>query len=153
MANVSKKEARKALAAQVAADRAALAQGQGAEPAAPRTDLRSGGSIIVTPASNAAAVQARQEEVARAQARVEATRDDPDRFMVRPHPIAGFELAEIFAEWGRRGQVVTVDDLLAKGGVTTLCGGLGLPWMMSSETPEQFGDRIARGILALLKEV
>lgn len=73
----------------------------------------------------------------------------PGAEMVAVFSVAGFELAEIFAEWARRGATITTAELLAD----TCCNGLGPPWLMQKETPEEFGQRVARAILQLIKEV
>lgn len=85
----------------------------------------------------------------------------PDADMVAIKAIAGFELAEIFAEWARREDA---ERGTFQGPELDRCDGLGPPWRIFQriggalvfewgETPEAFGERIAKGILKLLKEV
>lgn len=106
---------------------------------------------------------------AKATAAAKAGMADPDSDMVAIKAIAGFELAEIFAEWARREDA---EGGKFKGPQLERCDGLGPPWRVFGgadwasdapddhrltttwgETPEAYGERIARGILKLLKEV
>jgi hypothetical protein len=95
-------------------------------------------------AARLAAAQAQATEEAKAGMKA------PGADMVAVFSIAGFELADIFAEWARRS--------VAEGSRDTpraedWAGGLGPSWQMPHETPEAFGQRVARAVLKLLKEV
>lgn len=104
--------------------------------------------------------RARADEM---RAKAKAGQQHPDADMVGVKAIAGFELADVFAEWARREE--------AERGAFSIelerCGGLGPPWRMFrqggdhgtrltfewAETPEAYGERCARAVLKLLKEV
>lgn len=104
------------------------------------------------------AAQALAESTARMQAEADKGMKHPGADMVRVFSVAGFELADVFREWtwraneecGRRGwsypQLSTAD-------AAALCDGLGPPWPIGIESPEATGDRYARAILRLIKEV
>jgi hypothetical protein len=98
------------------------------------------------------------QEAATAQAK--AGQAAPGADMVAVFSIAGFEIADIFAEWQRR----TAADATAQGDTVgpdseghiidgNTAGGLGPPWILLQETPEAFGQRVARAVLTLIKEV
>lgn len=87
------------------------------------------------------------DEVDRRIAEAQAAAKDPAADWVRVRAIAPFEIAAIFAEWQRRADAGELDVF-----------GIGPPSRMTAfglpiETIEQFGDRIARGVFQLLKEV
>lgn len=69
-----------------------------------------------------------------------ASRSHEEDRMTIPVSIAGFEIAEIFAEWARRMEAGEADDI-------------GVTYRVSTETTEEYGQRIAAGLLKLLKEV
>lgn len=79
-----------------------------------------------------------------------AAMEAPEALMVQVHAIAGFELGDIFAEWARRWAPVAI---AASAFSHRSLDGLGPPLRLHDETYEEFGERIARGILRLLKEV
>lgn len=85
-----------------------------------------------------------EERMAAATAAMQANAQEgmahPDADMVAVKAIAGFELAAVFAEWAQRAEDHDLGDL-------------GLPRQNATENNAQFGERIARGILKLLKEV
>lgn len=64
--------------------------------------------------------------------------------------VAPFEIADIFAEWARRDEA---SEALGFESQSERCGGLGPPWPMISETPEDYGRRVAAVFIQLLKEV
>ncbi len=84
----------------------------------------------------------------------------PDQ-MVDVKAMAPFELAEIFTEWDRRWTVdaagpsmqgrMTTEEWKAAANAT--CNGLGPPFRFHHEDPTDYGQRIAAGIITLLKEV
>lgn len=101
----------------------------------------------------------RRQEAAQAAATAQAKTGmtHPGADMVRVFSIAGFEIADIFAEWSRRTSV----DMDARSDPAKapypepagMANGLGPPWRMTGESPEQFGQRVAAAVLQLIKEV
>lgn len=77
----------------------------------------------------------------RAKAKADAEAKTAHADWMRPISIAPFELSDIFTEWATRH--FSFADL----------DGLGMPLPEAPETDREFGDRIARGVLKLLKEV
>lgn len=100
------------------------------------------------------AAAAQQQAQDQAQAGMAA----PGADMVAVFSVAGFELADIFAEWSNRCAVEAAADGLAwmdaaRPQRRLMCGGLGPPWPLEDEAHDQYGQRVARAILQLIKEV
>lgn len=74
----------------------------------------------------------------------------PESDMVRVHAIAGFELAFIFQAWAER---LAEDPMPGSGFTLERAGGLGPMCLVPHESYETFGQRMARNVLKLLKEV
>lgn len=96
--------------------------------------------------------EAEAQRLAEQQRRI-AAMEAPGAEMTRVYAIAGFELAEIFAEWARRQDGGEAGDIGPLNPVWRLRDRAAGELEDSAESFEQFGERVARGILRLLKEV
>lgn len=78
-----------------------------------------------------------------------------DDQMVTIHAIAPFEIAHAFQAWSN----VSTDEAAERGfdwppsrNALLLCGGLGPPVPVADESHEEFGLRMAAGLMHFLKE-